>query len=164
MKSFWRWWSEWPIDVLRASRSYALVAADTGESSVFVTLPPPLALAKAFSPSGSGRIFPLFSRVMREGLSTGPRARRPGSGLSGPIFSGPDDCVDLVNFLQSTGKTTTIKRHRYALRCQGRSPKAPEIQRPFTTTWRINISFVRRSNGRRSERLPDCDIGLFCPL
>jgi len=38
----------------------------------------------------------LFSRVMREGLSTGPGARSPGSGLSGPIFSGPHDCVDLV--------------------------------------------------------------------
>ena len=61
--------------------------------------PPPLALAKAFSRSGCGRIFPLFSRVMRVGLSTGPGARRPGSGLSGPIFSGPHDCADLVNSL-----------------------------------------------------------------
>ena len=61
--------------------------------------PPPLALAKAFSRSGCGRIFPLFSRVMREGLSTGPSARRPESGLSGPIFSGPDDCADLVQSL-----------------------------------------------------------------
>ena len=64
--------------------------------------PPPLAPAKAFSRSGCGRIFPLFSRVMREGLSTGPGGKWPGSGLSGPIFSGPDDCVDLVNFLQAT--------------------------------------------------------------
>jgi hypothetical protein len=38
---------------------------------------PPLALAKAFSRSGCGRIFPLFSRVMREGLSTGPCAGGP---------------------------------------------------------------------------------------
>jgi hypothetical protein len=51
---------------------------------------------KAFSRSGCGRIFPLFSRVMREGLSTGSDARWPESGLSGPIFSGPDDCADLV--------------------------------------------------------------------
>jgi hypothetical protein len=33
--------------------------------------PPPLAHAKAFSRSGCGRIFSLFSRVMRERLSTG---------------------------------------------------------------------------------------------
>ena len=62
--------------------------------------PPPLALAKAFSRSGCGRIFPLFSRVMREGLSTGAAAKSPGSGLSGPIFSGPVACGDLVNFAQ----------------------------------------------------------------
>jgi len=50
-----------------------------------------------FSRSGYGRIFSLFSRVMRVGLSTDLRARRPGSGLSGPIFSRPHDCADLVN-------------------------------------------------------------------
>ena len=44
----------------------------------------------------------MFSRVMREGLSTGPGAKRPGSGLSGPIFSGPDDCAISVNSLQDT--------------------------------------------------------------
>lgn len=71
-----------------------------GESWVRDQLPPPLAPVKAFSRSGCGRIFLLFSRVMREGLSTGPCARRPGSGLSGPIFSGPDDCADLVKFYQ----------------------------------------------------------------
>ena len=59
---------------------------------------PPLAPAKAFSRSGCGRIFPLFSRVMRVGLSTGLCARWPGSVLSGPIFSGPNDCADLVKF------------------------------------------------------------------
>ena len=63
-----------------------------------VAFPPPLALAKVFSPSGCGRIFALFSKVMRVGLSTGPGAKGPGSGLSGPIFSGPDDCAGLVNF------------------------------------------------------------------
>ena len=63
---------------------------------------PPLALAKAFSRSGCGRIFPLFSRVMRVGLSTGMGVRRPGSGLSRPIFSGPHDCADLVNSLQDS--------------------------------------------------------------
>src|SRR5690606_40744679 len=45
-------------------------------------LPPPLAPAKAFSRSGRGRIFSLYSRVMREGLSTGHGARWLGSGLS----------------------------------------------------------------------------------
>ena len=76
------------------------------ESVPWVRIPPapPLALAKAFSRSGCGRIFPLFSRVMREGLSTGPCAGRLGSGLSGPIFSGPVACALLVNFLQGTDK------------------------------------------------------------
>src|SRR6056297_2082291 len=70
-----------------------------GERSIPVPSAPPLALAKAFSRSGCGRIFPLYSRVMRVGPSTDPVARRPGSGLSGPIFSGPHDCRDLVNSL-----------------------------------------------------------------
>ncbi len=72
---------------------------DGGERLIQVASPPPLALAKAFSPSGCGRIFPLFSRVMRERLSTGPGARRPGSGLSGAVFSGAHDCANLVNSL-----------------------------------------------------------------
>ena len=44
------------------------------------------ALAKEFSPSRCGRIFPLFFRVMRVGLLTGRCINRPESGLSGPIF------------------------------------------------------------------------------
>ncbi len=40
---------------------------------------PPSALAKAFSRFGRGPVFPLFSRVMRIGLNTGPGARRPAS-------------------------------------------------------------------------------------
>ncbi len=43
--------------------------------------PPPLAFAKAFFRSGSRRIFSLFSRVMGEGLSTGPGAKRAKSRL-----------------------------------------------------------------------------------
>ena len=39
---------------------------------------------------------------MREGLSTDPGTRRSERGLSGPIFSGPDDCADLVNSSQGT--------------------------------------------------------------
>ena len=39
-------------------------------------------------------------------LSTGPGARRPGSGLSRSIFSGPHDCADLVNSLQAAGNAT----------------------------------------------------------
>ncbi|MCC5961146.1 MAG: hypothetical protein JJU08_17585 [Rhodobacteraceae bacterium] len=38
---------------------------------------------------------------MREDLSTVPAARRHGSGLSGSIFSGPDDCTDLVFSFQA---------------------------------------------------------------
>jgi hypothetical protein len=37
---------------------------------------------------------------MWEGLSTGCRARRPESGLSGPVCSGPDDRANLVNSSQ----------------------------------------------------------------
>jgi hypothetical protein len=37
---------------------------------------------------------------MREGLFTGSGGRGPGCGLSGPLFSGPDDCADLVNSSQ----------------------------------------------------------------
>ncbi len=78
-------------------------------SRVRIPVSPPLAPTKAFSRSGCGRIFPLFSRVMRVGLSTGPGARRPGSGLSGPIFSGPHDCADLVNSLQAAGNATFFR-------------------------------------------------------
>ena len=73
-------------------------AASTKEGWISGSSPPPLALAKAFSRSVCSRNFPLFSRVMRQGLSTGLRAKRPGSGLSGSVFSRADDCADLVNF------------------------------------------------------------------
>ena len=79
-------------------------AASTKEGSTPVPFPPPLALAKAFSRSGCGRIFPLFSRVMRAGLRTGLGVTRPETGLSGAIFPGPDDCANLVNFLQASAK------------------------------------------------------------
>ena len=65
-----------------------------------VACPPPLALAKAFSRSGCGRIFPLFSGVMRVRLLTGTFPRRPESVLSAPIFSRPVACAVLVNFPQ----------------------------------------------------------------
>lgn len=57
----------------------AMVYRENGFESLS---PPLLALAKMFSGSGFGRIFPLFSGVMQDGLSTGPCARRPGSRLS----------------------------------------------------------------------------------
>jgi hypothetical protein len=63
----------------------------------FRTSAPPLAFGKRFSRLDRGRIFPLFSRVVREGLRTGLRAKTPGTGLSGPKFSGPVACVDLAN-------------------------------------------------------------------
>ena len=68
------------------------------EGSTSDPSPPPLAPAKAFSLSGCDRIFSLFSRVMRQRLSTEPAARWAGSVLSVPIFSRPDDCAVLVNF------------------------------------------------------------------
>ncbi len=58
-----------------------------------------LTLEKRFSRSDCGRIFPLYSRVMREGLFTNLRAKKPKSALSLPVFSEPVACSDLVNFL-----------------------------------------------------------------
>ena len=46
------------------------------------------------------RLRPGFSWVIREGLSTGPCDRRPGGGLSAPIFSGAHDCASLVDRLR----------------------------------------------------------------
>ena len=84
-------------------------AASTKEGWTSDPSPPPLAPAKAFSRSGCGRIFLLFSRVMRDGLSTGPCAGGHGSGLSGPILSGPHDCADLVNSFQGAGIATFFR-------------------------------------------------------
>ena len=50
----------------------------------------------------SGGIFPWFSNVMREGLSTGFDIGRPGRVLSEHIFSEPDDCANVVPSLQAT--------------------------------------------------------------
>jgi len=36
---------------------------------------------------------------MRDGLSTGVAAKRPGSGLSGSILSGPDDCAESLDLM-----------------------------------------------------------------
>ena len=74
----------------------------TREGSTGVPFPPPLALDKRFSRSGHGQIFPLFQRGLRIRLSTGQSAKWPGSGLSGPIFSGSDDCSSLVNRFQAS--------------------------------------------------------------
>lgn len=86
----------------RISKRSRAVETCTGESWAREPFPPPLAPEKLFSPFGCGRIFSLFARVMREGLNTGPGARRDDSVLSGPIFSEPHDCGILVNSLQGT--------------------------------------------------------------
>ena len=69
-------------------------------SRVRIPVAPPLALEKLFSSSSRGWIFSLFSRVMREAMSTAPVAATTEIALSRPIFSGPHDCADLVNSLQ----------------------------------------------------------------
>lgn len=76
-----------------------------GENVVLIAIGrgPPLTFAKAFSPSGCGRIFPLFSRVVRDGLSAAPAARWPGSGVSGRIFSGPHECAVSVFRMEAFG-------------------------------------------------------------
>lgn len=81
-----------------------VLKTDVGGSLPWVRIPPPppLALTKAFSRSGCGRIFPLFSEVMRVGLLTGAVSKRPESVLSGPIFSRPVAFAVLVNFPQPT--------------------------------------------------------------
>ena len=88
------------ITCLKFRNSLQMRAASTREGWTSDPSPPPLALAKAFSRSGCGRIFPLFSRVMRERLSTGLWAKRSESALSAPIFSGPVACASLVNYSQ----------------------------------------------------------------
>lgn len=65
-----------------------------------MAFPPPLALTKAFSRVGCGRILPLLSRVMRDGLSTGPGGRWPEFGVSSAIFSGPVPFARLVRRLK----------------------------------------------------------------
>ena len=65
-------------------------------SRVRIPVSPPFNPEKAFSRSGCGRIFPLFWRVMRGLLLTGLGAKRPAGCLSGPLCSGPVDCVRAV--------------------------------------------------------------------
>lgn len=59
-----------------------------------------LPLRKCSPLSGRGRIFSLFSRVMREGLSTGSRRQcvRPRKRSLGADILRPHDCAILVNF------------------------------------------------------------------
>ena len=80
------WVAEW----LKA----LVLKTSVGETPPWVRIPPhpPLALAKAFSRSGCGRIFSLFSRVMCSRLCTGVLDTAAGYVLWSPIFSGPLDC------------------------------------------------------------------------
>jgi len=73
----------------------------------------------------------LLSRVIREGLSTGAGATRPGSGLSGSIFSGPVACADLVKF----SKTLKMQIFFHA---------------------RLNTSISGASTGWNTNRTCDC--------
>ena len=87
-------------DVAEWSKAHAWKVCRRGTvSRVRIPLCPPLAPAKAFSRPSCGRIFPLFSGVMRVGLSTGSGPRETGSVLSGPIFSGPAAFAFLVKRL-----------------------------------------------------------------
>jgi hypothetical protein len=67
---------------------------------VRIPLPPPLAPAKAFSRSGCGRIFPLFSRVMRVELLTARIQEPRGGRLYVPGFSRPLNRVPAVKSLK----------------------------------------------------------------
>lgn len=76
-----------------------VLKTDVGVTLPWVRIPPPppLARRKEFSTSGCDRIFRLFSRVMRAGLSTGLCASWRERSLSGPVFSRPNDCANSVN-------------------------------------------------------------------
>ncbi len=65
----------------RAYASRAIVLTYHSEHIVLIIIPrgPPPTFGKSFSLSGRGRIFSLYSRVMRVGLSTGLSAKRPKS-------------------------------------------------------------------------------------
>lgn len=93
--------TETPGAVVEWSKAADLKSAGP-EMVPWVRIPPapPLAPAKAFSRSSCGRIFPLFSGVMRVRLLTGTFPIRSESVLSGPIFSRPVAFAVLVNFPQ----------------------------------------------------------------
>ena len=132
-----RWTRKRRVSFLKsgAARSgCVLSAASSGrseEGSTGVPSVPPFDLEKRFSRSGRGRIFPLFSRVMHEGLmSTGRSADRLKSVLSRPIFSGPHDCAVLVNYLQVYGFARLFRWPAQALRRQWRSANGIEVEPP----------------------------------
>ena len=99
------------------------------EGSTSDPVAPPLTLEKAFSRSGSGRNFSLYSRVMRVGLSTDPDGRWPCGGLSGPVFSGPHDCANLVNSLQDTDTELLFIRAAEHFDAGGARRDGTEIER-----------------------------------
>jgi len=68
---------------------------------------------------------------MRGGLFTSPGAKRAGNVLLGPIFSGPDDCADLVNFSQHLVIKQFWRFPFKTLRCRWRS-----------TRWNRNRTFA----------------------
>ena len=70
------------------------------EGSTPVPFPPPLNLEERFSITGCGKNFPLFSRVMRVGLSTGLSPRTFEGVLSGAEFSEAADFARLVRDLK----------------------------------------------------------------
>ena len=76
----------------------------------------------------------MFSRVMREGQSTGLGARRAGSGLIWSICSGPDDCAELVIRIQGTEAMRNFQHD------------------PITSTWVHSTKMEQTSNFRQYAR------------
>lgn len=76
---------------------------------------------------------PLFSGVIRGGQSTGTVARTTGTGLSRPVFSGPDDSADLIKFF-SPSETIQIyslaPEHFGFSRLRDKEPKSRGTFRP----------------------------------
>ncbi len=108
--------------------------ANAGPCGIVSGFAPAPAFAKSVTRSGRGRIFPLFSRVVRAGPFTDVGVEMPGSVLFGPIFSGPDDRADLADFLQHRKmkyfyrKMKYFLAHAFVLRNRWRSPNATEVQ------------------------------------
>ena len=123
------------ITCLMFRNSLQMRAASTREGWTSGPSPPPLAPAKAFSRSGCGRIFPLFSGVMRVGLLTDPRPKGRTRVLSGPTFSRPVNRTNFGSEPQHPEKPTKpcpTAMMRFAL-AVNRHPNVPPDRRPKVT-------------------------------
>ena len=81
---------------------------------------------------------------MREGLFTAHVAKSPESGLSGPIFSGPDDCADLVQSLQVSDTELFFIRAAEHFDAGGVRRDGTEIERSLVRKYGATSQLPRR--------------------